>query len=252
MANRPLAPGLKALTYIVFIVSLVWTAFFLAWVSLRLVDFGYPVLYRALDIEAHIARYGPENRFKHGFETTDRAQRLAIFGQIVDAIQAGGRGLEDIRYTDSRGRTSVFLRHPEVVHLRSVARLVDRLAWVSWLMLGGLVASLTIMRAARLPPPRPGAVAAWTGVVVTAAAAFTLAWGPEEVFNTLHTWVFPAGEQWFFYYQESLMTTLMKAPDLFGAIAILLLLAALIYGAAIFAACRLWLLRQSAATPGQR
>ena len=38
----------------------------------------------------------------------------------------------------------------------------------------------------------------------------------------MHEWVFPAEHQWFFYYQESLMTVLMKAPDLFGAIAILI------------------------------
>jgi hypothetical protein len=43
--------------------------------------------------------------------------------------------------------------------------------------------------------------------------------GPVNVFYKLHTWIFPADHQWFFYYQESLMTTLMKAPDIFGGIA---------------------------------
>mgnify|MGYP007022672661 CR=1 FL=1 len=37
--------------------------------------------------------------------------------------------------------------------------------------------------------------------------------------------------QWFFYYQESLMSTLMKAPDLFAGIAVqIALLAVIIYG----------------------
>lgn len=43
--------------------------------------------------------------------------------------------------------------------------------------------------------------------------------GPTKMFYWLHTKIFPHNHQWFFYYQESLMTTLMKAPDLFGFIA---------------------------------
>ncbi len=50
--------------------------------------------------------------------------------------------------------------------------------------------------------------------------------GPVKVFYQLHEWVFPDNHQWFFYYQESLMTILMKAPDLFGGIAILLIVLA--------------------------
>lgn len=224
-----------------FVVCMLWTAFFLAWGSLRVVDFAYPALYRVLDIDAHIALYGPQNRFKHGFETTSRSQRLALFGEIVNAIQSGGRGLEDIRYTDGRGRSIALLRQPEVVHLRSVARLIDRLAWVSWAMLGGLLASLAVMRAARVPPPGAARIARWSVGVVAAAALFVFAYGAENVFNTLHVWVFPADEQWFFYYQESLMTTLMKAPDIFAAIAGIWLVLALVYGGIMLIACRLWL-----------
>jgi hypothetical protein len=32
--------------------------------------------------------------------------------------------------------------------------------------------------------------------------------------------VFPPGHAWFFYYEDSLMTTLMQAPHLFGFIAV--------------------------------
>lgn len=244
-------PGLHRLAgplYAVFIVCLTWTAFFLAWGSLRLADFGYPLLYELQEIDAHIARYAPANRFKHGFESSSRAQRLALFGAINDAVHDGGRGLEALRYTDAQGRSVQFLRTPEIIHLRSVARLLDQLGTVSWLMLGGLVVALALMRAGRLPPPRISRILAWSVGVVLAATGFVLAWGPEAVFNTLHTWVFPAGEQWFFYYEESLMTTLMKAPDLFGGIAVLLLGLAAVYFAALLLVCRVLLRRPF--TPG--
>jgi len=52
--------------------------------------------------------------------------------------------------------------------------------------------------------------------------AIVMALGPKAVFYWAHTKIFPAGHQWFFYYEESLMTTLMKAPDIFAFIALLL------------------------------
>jgi len=56
------------------------------------------------------------------------------------------------------------------------------------------------------------------------------AFGFTDVFYYLHTLVFPDNHQWFFYYQESLMSSLMKAPDLFAGIAISLsVTAAIIY-----------------------
>jgi hypothetical protein len=57
------------------------------------------------------------------------------------------------------------------------------------------------------------------GVVLADAKTF---------FYWLHTVVFPSDHQWFFYYEESLMSTLMKAPYLFAPISIMLLLFALI------------------------
>ena len=62
------------------------------------------------------------------------------------------------------------------------------------------------------------------GVVVVAV----LVLGAEKVFYQFHVWIFPAGHQWFFYYEESLMSMMMKAPDLFGYIAIMLVVLAVI------------------------
>jgi hypothetical protein len=50
----------------------------------------------------------------------------------------------------------------------------------------------------------------------------------------MHVWVFPADHQWFFYYQDSLMSTLMKAPYLFGYIAVALVALATVFLALIF------------------
>ncbi|MDZ7747429.1 MAG: hypothetical protein U5K43_00040 [Halofilum sp. (in: g-proteobacteria)] len=57
--------------------------------------------------------------------------------------------------------------------------------------------------------------------------------GPVDLFYWLHEQVFPPDHQWFFHYQESLMSMMMRAPDLFGAIAVLWLALTLVVGATI-------------------
>ncbi len=52
--------------------------------------------------------------------------------------------------------------------------------------------------------------------------------GPTKVFYWGHEVVFPENNQWFFYYEDSLMSTMMKAPALFGPIAGQLLFCTLI------------------------
>ena len=82
----------------------------------------------------------------------------------------------------------------------------------------------------RLPSPPLGRYLAGLASAAAVLAIGVIAVGPTRVFYTAHTLIFPAGHQWFFYYEESLMTMLMKAPDLFAAIAAeWLLLTALCY-----------------------
>ena len=57
------------------------------------------------------------------------------------------------------------------------------------------------------------------GLLAVVSMLAVIAIGTKKVFYTAHTLIFPAGHQWFFYYEESLMTMLMQAPDLFAAIA---------------------------------
>ena len=99
-----------------------------------------------------------------------------------------------------------------------MARTVDLLrpvGWVACTLL--LIGSLAICRW-RLAPPWRVWLPSLAGLALLSAG---LLWGvgAEPLFYQLHHWWFPAGHQWFFYYEESLMSMMMKAPDLFGAIA---------------------------------
>lgn len=228
----------RAPLQVIFIISLAVAALLFAWHSLRMVDFAYPLLYDTLSIGEHIDHWGPQNRYRRGFETTSREERIALFAAISEAVHHQGAGLESLQYRDDEGQTHRLLRRPEIIHLRSVARLIDRLYITGYIALGALLISIAIMRATGTPVPRLSRVFLWTGAVTAGATLLTLAIGPTQVFYTAHQWVFPPGEQWYFTYQESLMTTLMKAPDLFGGIAVLLVAAALLYFALLMAGAK--------------
>lgn len=218
-----------ALLQVLFILSLTISAFTLAWHSLRVADFAYPMLYEIMSIDEHIAKWGPRNRFRDGFETTEREQHFAYFAAITEAVHNQGEGLESLRYRDGHGTPHPLLRHSEIIHLRSVARLIDILYMAGWIALGTMLLTGAALRAMKRPVPPLSRIFLWTGIATAGAAVITLFVGPTRVFYTAHHWVFPPGEQWYFTYPESLMTTMMKAPDLFGGIAVLLLAATLFY-----------------------
>lgn len=216
-------------------------ALWLSWRCLALVDFLYPAFYGPLEIGQHIDRFGPQNRYRSGFETTSRGERVRLFGAIVDAIHESGRGLESLEYRDAEGRAiDRLLREPEILHLQDVARLIDRIAPVGWLAAAWTAVHMLLIRALAWPVPRLRRLLAASLGAAAAAAVLVLASGPKSVFYWLHDLVFPPENPWFFYYQDSLMSTMMKAPDLFGAIAVvLLLLGLLLYAGLLLAARRL-------------
>ncbi|MDX1692671.1 MAG: DUF1461 domain-containing protein [Ketobacteraceae bacterium] len=189
-----------------------------AWHLLAQVNFVYPAAYEALAIDEHIARFAPANRFRPDFETTDKPQHLALFAEIGNAVQNHGEGLEKITYQTASGQTIALLRKAEVIHLQDVANLVD-----FFYLSGGVCTLLLLISLAgayslKLTFPGPGAVAMGILAVVAAITLPLLIIGPKKVFYWLHIQIFPPDHEWFFYYQESLMTTLMKAPDVFGFI----------------------------------
>jgi hypothetical protein len=213
----------------------------ISWRCLSAVDFLYPVFYEALDIGAHIERFGPQNRYKAGFASTTREERLRLFGEIVRAIHRSGAGLAELRYHDPDGRpVDTLLRAPEIAHLEDVARLLDRIAPVGWLAVAWTLLHLGLVRLRRWPVPSATRMLGVSLAVTATAVLLVLLLGPRRVFYRLHEWVFPPENPWFFYYQDSLMSTMMKAPYLFGAIAAaLLLLGLIVYAAILMAAGRL-------------
>ena len=195
---------------------------FLSWRVLAAADFLFPVWYEVADIGAHIEEFGPQNRYRDRFEETSRAARLEAFAAIGRAVRNDGRGLESLTYVDASGRSRTLLRPPEIVHLQDVARLIGVLEPAG---LGACVVFVALLfRLHRSPVVLPGLPRLLGGTVLAVVALVGLVWviGPRDVFYRFHEWVFPDGHQWFFYYQDSLMSTLMKAPDLFAYIAVAL------------------------------
>ena len=206
------------------------SALYLSWRLMAALDFLYPAFYEIADIGQHIDEFGPQNRYKRGFEQTTRHERETLFAAIAAAVRDQGRGLEALVYKDADGREmGVLLRPPEIIHLRDVARLVR------WLEIAGLAAlaivsfQIVFLRRRKLLLPRPGGMMARVAVGVGGMTVAIVAIGPRDVFYAFHDWVFPENSQWFFYYQDSLMSTLMKAPFLFGYIAVALAVLAMVF-----------------------
>lgn len=207
------------LTILVLILS-----FALSWLILTPMDFAYQWLYGLIDIDQHIAKYGPENTVRHGFELTADAERFRLFSGIVSAIHQQGQGLDALVYHNPQGTAlAKLLTHDEVVHLEDVAILIDRMKIlvIASLILFMGVLTWIYLRFHQIPSFRSMLLTVF--IFLAFAIALILIIGPYEVFYNLHVWVFPEEHKWFFYYEESLMSTMMKAPDLFAYIAILLL-----------------------------
>ena len=202
----------------------------LGWQGMRLQQFHFDFLYDAMAIADHIAQYAPQNRHFLGFEQLSKAQHVELFNGIAIAIEQHGQGLADLSFRSTYG-VQPLLTQAEIVHLIDVARLItffNYSAIYASLLAVCLIAFVILTRRAhplsqRFPPlSRRGLLSVYVGLVSILILSLLLL-GPTTVFYWLHDVVFPAQHQWFFYYQDSLMTTLMKAPDLFGMISIGLL-----------------------------
>ena len=193
------------------------TAFFLSWIMLAHVDFLYGFWHDKVGIAEGIEEYAPQNRFREGFGETSRRERIRLFAAINTAVHNRGEGLADIIYrSPSVDDPQPLLRAPEIVHLQDVANLLSTLksaaltAALIWLL--SIVATIVMQRA--LPSLKHQLLIIGAGLLIAALVVFLV--GPVAVFNQLHIWIFPADHQWFFYYQDSLMSTMMLAPRLFG------------------------------------
>ena len=212
----------------------------LAWHLLAQINFVYPVGYDLLDVEQHIRHFGPLNRYKKEFEQTTPAEHLDLFAQITQAVQNHGEGLADITYRLPNGTATPLMREAEVIHLQDVANLVDVFYWAG--LIGGLVWLCLLAYAYQQRIPFPALkkilLGFLSGLVLITLTILLI--GPKAVFYWLHEQIFPDEHEWFFFYQDSLMTTLMKAPDLFGFIAVILVVVIiLLWGLSVWGMTRL-------------
>lgn len=200
----------------------------LAWGLLALVNFSYPIWHDHGGINEAINRYGGENRFRAAFDQTTPEQRYELFAGINLAIHRGGEGLAELTYQVPGHPAQQLLREPEIVHLQDVANLVTAgkyaaaTAFVLW-----LAAWVYFASTARSIPSLKRQII-YTLSFVGLVGLVVLVLGPVQVFYALHELIFPPGHEWFFYYQDSLMSTMMYAPVLFGYIALEWLVLALV------------------------
>ncbi|MEO1750836.1 DUF1461 domain-containing protein [Thiofaba sp. EF100] len=209
---------------------LLWlAALWLAWLLLAKVDFLYPMAYRLIDIPATLNTFVPQNRHgRQDFIRTDAAEHARLFAAIAEAVRHGGQGLEGLRYHDPQGRElGRLLTADEVTHLRDVAHLIETGERAGLLALAGWGGLALLLSLGRVPVPQAGRLLAGSLAGLALLAGALLALGPVEVFYAWHRWVFPPDHPWFFYYQDSLMSSLMQAPNLFGFIGALWLGASL-------------------------
>ena len=220
LANGAIGSAHATLTF------LVATTF--SWMLLASFNFLYGIWHDHGGIGEGIAKYGPQNRFKPGFADTSKAEREVMFAQINQAIHRGGKGLKEIAYQSKSSQGQQRLLHrAEIIHLKDVANLISFLKVMVIFVFAGWIFSgfLLYKRTFDYPPIWRQMVKLVISILVIAAVIIVI--GAEGVFNQLHIWVFPKGHQWFFYYQESLMSTMMLAPTLFGYIAVALVVVAL-------------------------
>jgi len=204
--------------------SLFMCALFIAWHSLASVNFFYSLLYEPVGIENNIALYGPKNTVRPFFQLTDKQEHVRLFTAIVDAIHNDGKGLEQLTYHTPQGHAlGPFLTTAEIIHLRDVAHLID---WVNVLGASSLLMALGLFALILRRNERPPSLLRYhlIGLLgLVALIGMVLIIGAENLFYQFHIWLFPENNQWFFYYEESLMSMFMRAPDLFAYIAVELL-----------------------------
>lgn len=214
---------------------------YLSWLVLAPSDFLYSRWYRVMQIDRAILHYAPMNDYKQDFAKTDRHEHIRLFHEITRAIDGDKAErqarLSTLTYQDPQGKViDTLLRPPEIQHLLDVGELVDDFKRASLLSFVVSTALLLILYRKRSVFPGLAQLGLRFTAMIGVVTALIVVIGPVKVFYQLHIWLFPPQHQWFFYYQESLMTTFMQAPMLFGYIAITLAVVAILIFVASLAA----------------
>lgn len=213
---------LNGVLWFVGIVSLLFFSLGVTWKASTAINFNYSVWYDVLEINKTIEKYAKQNNFeKVSFQTTNKEQHTLLFAEIVNSVTHNGSGLQEIFYTPNDGGNVKLLTIDEVIHLQDVSELIDNLT-IAWCLNVILLITLRYFLLHSYYEPSTKAKLLTVLTFILSIICVFSYFGFTTVFYYLHTVVFPDDHQWFFYYQDSLMSTLMKAPDLFGVIGIML------------------------------
>ena len=194
------------------------------WMVNAKLGYGYSWLYGFYDTKQHIALYAPQNRYRTGFELTSNTVHKAVFQEIVESVHTNGEGLADISYYYA-GKEFPLLHDAEIVHLQDVANLINAIHFIAAMcFVLFLIFLVSEYRYRSKGSPNgsasiKGLLSVCLMILVLIVLAF-LIFGAKAIFYQMHILIFPEDHQWFFYYQDSLMSTLMKAPDLFAGISL--------------------------------
>lgn len=193
-------------------------ALYASWLVLVECNFFYGVWHQFM-IDDHIARYAPQNQFgKTDFATTTLTQREALFALLVDAIhqapEQAKSTLTHINYTTTQG-SQPLLTQAEVMHLVDVTRLVRFFTYFSWTIYFVAIGLCFFLLHKKQPTQITLRTSMYLVAMLVLLVGGIVAVGAKDIFYQLHLFVFPANNRWFFYYQESLMSTMMQAPWLF-------------------------------------
>ncbi len=191
--------------------------FFSSWVFWSSQNFLYQVWYDHTELKEFIDYFAPQNELKPEFSQTDRDERVRLFNAILKSINSNGSGLDKISFHSPKGeKLGTLLTENEIIHLIDVSRIVSIFKMVSWFSIILFFSCLTFLYFYKTSEILNIKKLVLFYILLFSFSFITiLIIGPLEVFELLHEFVFPNGHQWFFYYQESLMTTLMMAPKLF-------------------------------------
>ena len=175
-----------------------------------------------------LQRMDQKININQAFEYTSKSEQVQLFAGIVYAIQSKGEGLSQLSYNSKDNQTTL-LTEAEIIHLQDVANLVATFKSIALICLVLIIFVIAVMFITKTPIAKLKNQLLGGLAFIAALVLLILVVGPTKVFYLGHELIFPNNHQWFFYYEESLMSTMMKAPALFGPIATQLLLLTMIF-----------------------
>ena len=196
------------------------------WIALAQQSFFYKQWYQLLDIDRTITEYAPLNRFgRENFVETNTEEHVRLFEVITQAVHQQSNDLSAIEYNLPDDNSAVLLTENEVIHLQYVANLITTATIVMKVVAVVFIFSSLLMRYKKIAITPLKRQWVYAGGLMVALLVLSLVVGAKNIFYWLHKIMFPYNHQWFFYYEDSLMSTLMQAPNIFLPISIVWLIA---------------------------